>query len=745
MSSPYYDVTGNPATGAPGASATIRAEFSLIATGFGVLPQTLTANKAVIINAGGTAMGVTTGSLALAGDFSTAGAYSVALTATAATAITLPTTGTLATLAGSEALTNKTYNGNAWTAGTGTLTLGAGKTATVSNTLTFTGTDGSSVAFGTGGTVLYSGGSYVSSITGTANQITASASTGAVTLSLPSALVAPGTVSITGTSSSQVLTVNSTNSNGTTIGISKSSSNIGSIGSAAALLVSGGSANDIVLTSASGYVGLAYNGSTLGLKVDTSGHITMEGVTSTGATGTGNLVYSAAPTFTGTALGDSLFLSSAALNPFGINSTATHGPVLFYNHNSTTLGKIGNWNGVIGSGLDADFALDAVGKLGLAANGVIGITIDTSGNTTHSGTTTLSGALTYGGVTANNAVTGTGNVVLSTSPTFTTPILGTPTSGTLTNCTGYTVGNISGLGTGVGTFLATPTSANLATAVTDETGSGALVFAASPTLSGTVGGALTFSGTHTLSSALTYGGVTLSNSVTGTGSMVLSAGPTLTGTLTAAGANFSGLVTIPRPAATASNSLNSSGTTTSINYWQITNTGGAALFGVESSTGGNLASGAGAYATVIGSENSTAAVIMTNNASRLTVSSAGAVQFNTGYGAGTITSDSSGNLTSVSDPARKIITGEFSPGLPEIVATASPEFMGLHKWTAESGMETEGEYASFFARDNFPIKNAVTKNAKTGINSFYDRPVIMALVNAVATLKAEIDAMKRSE
>jgi hypothetical protein len=38
------------------------------------------------------------------------------------------------------------------------------------------------------------------------------------------------------------------------------------------------------------------------------------------------------------------------------------------------------------------------------------------------------------------------------------------------------------LGTGVATFLATPSSANLASAVTDETGTGALVFATSPTL-----------------------------------------------------------------------------------------------------------------------------------------------------------------------------------------------------------------------------------------------------------------------
>lgn len=44
------------------------------------------------------------------------------------------------------------------------------------------------------------------------------------------------------------------------------------------------------------------------------------------------------------------------------------------------------------------------------------------------------------------------------------------------------VGSITGLGTGVATFLATPSSANLAAALTDETGSGALVFATSPTL-----------------------------------------------------------------------------------------------------------------------------------------------------------------------------------------------------------------------------------------------------------------------
>jgi hypothetical protein len=63
--------------------------------------------------------------------------------------------------------------------------------------------------------------------------------------------------------------------------------------------------------------------------------------------------------------------------------------------------------------------------------------------------------------------------------------LGTPLTGTLTNCTGLPVTTgVSGLGTNVAAFLATPTSANLAAALTDETGSGAAMFGTNPTLTG---------------------------------------------------------------------------------------------------------------------------------------------------------------------------------------------------------------------------------------------------------------------
>jgi hypothetical protein len=98
------------------------------------------------------------------------------------------------------------------------------------------------------------------------------------------------------------------------------------------------------------------------------------------------------------------------------------------------------------------------------------------------------------GGTGVTTSTGTGNVVLSNSPTLVTPALGTPSALVGTNITGTAAGltagtvttnaNLTGAVTSTGnaTSLGSFTSANLAGALTDETGSGSAVFATSPTL-----------------------------------------------------------------------------------------------------------------------------------------------------------------------------------------------------------------------------------------------------------------------
>lgn len=109
---------------------------------------------------------------------------------------------------------------------------------------------------------------------------------------------------------------------------------------------------------------------------------------------------------------------------------------------------------------------------------------------TNAGITALTGDGTAAGpgsaaLTLSSVIAPAGPIGSATAA----PIITFDAKGRLTAVSSATVtpaiGSVTGLGAGVATFLATPSSANLAAAMTDETGTGPNVFAGSPTLTGT--------------------------------------------------------------------------------------------------------------------------------------------------------------------------------------------------------------------------------------------------------------------
>jgi len=154
-------------------------------------------------------------------------------------------------------------------------------------------------------------------------------------------------------------------------------------------------------------------------------------------------------------------LGTGIATALAINTGSAGAPVLFNGALGTpTSGTLTNATGLPVSGITAS----TTSALGVGSI-ELGHATDTTIARSAAGTVTIEG----------NAILVSGGA------------LGTPSSATLTNATGLPVATgISGLGTGVATFLATPSSANLASAVTDETGSGALVFGTAPTLTDAV-------------------------------------------------------------------------------------------------------------------------------------------------------------------------------------------------------------------------------------------------------------------
>ena len=232
---------------------------------------------------------------------------------------------------------------------------------------------------------------------------------------------------------------------------------------------------------------------TSGGPITTSGTITLAGTLAvanggTGvmtSTGTGSVVLSTSPTLVTPALGTPSALvgtnitgTAAGLSIGGNAATATNvaysgltGTVPTWNQNTTgtaanVTGIVAIANGGTGTATPSLVAGTNVTLSGTWPNQTVNATAGGSGTVTSVAATvpsflsvtgspiTTSGtlALSYSGTalpvlnggTGSTTATGTGSVVLATSPTLVTPALGTPASGVVTNLTGTASINING-------------------------------------------------------------------------------------------------------------------------------------------------------------------------------------------------------------------------------------------------------------------------------------------------------------
>jgi hypothetical protein len=260
----------------------------------------------------------------------------------------------------------------------------------------------------------------------------------------------------------------------------------------------------------------------------------------TGATGSGALVFGTTPTLSSPTISTAITFNATTYN-YGTGAVAAHrtalglGPNETASFNAINIGSATNTGNYIFSRTIQDYNGDDP----VTYNPTIVLTpevVNNSNTTTitlpaRNGTVILSDEVSP--VSANNKIVkrdgsggifaaniyGSGNLsfnreitffngdevetaIASVTLTCVTPGIDGNTitlpaqTGTVALTSNINLSNMGGLGANVATFLATPTSANLAAAVTDETGSGALVFGTTPTLSSpTISTALTLNAT----------------------------------------------------------------------------------------------------------------------------------------------------------------------------------------------------------------------------------------------------------
>lgn len=413
-----------------------------------------------------------------------------------------------------------------------TITVADGKTLTASNTLTFTGTDASSVAFGTGGTVLYSLSGEVTT-SGSVATLSNSAVIGKVLTGFTSGA---GTVAATDTILQAIQKINGNTSagiaaagslTGATLASNVLASSLTSVGTLAGLTVTAA-----IVGSVTGNAGTVTTNANLTGAITSSGNATVLGTASftsanlanalTDETGSGAAVFATSPTLVTPTLGAATATSLTTSGDIAVNGgdiTTTAVTATLMNTTATNL-AVGGAATTLTMGATSGTALikNAAIVLGNTTASISTTNTNPAGSNSNHLTIAPQGeirltptnAAAVGGdrpsvvIGQGDAAAGVvtvagGDLYLATKfdgDATTTPVniifegatanlyettltVTDPTADrtiTLPNATGTVA-----LTTDLSQFAAT-TSAQLAGIMSDETGSGALVFANTPTL-----------------------------------------------------------------------------------------------------------------------------------------------------------------------------------------------------------------------------------------------------------------------